>query len=306
MKLFLSSLFVSLSSLAFASIQALTFPLQFSVYHTDIIPVHYPPYTNLTWSPISITLIHSATEAVLVDAPISNSQTVSLIAWIRATIPNQRLTTLYITHGHGDHFFGIPLLRAAFPGLRVVATASTIEHIQETLTPAELGNWEYLFPNQIPAQDNDTTFLEALPPNLTFELDGHELRAIELGETDTWNTTVLHVPALGLVVAGDAVYGHYYQYLGDSNTTALQDQWLAALDKVAALEPRAIVPGHMIPDEGYGIGHLHTTRTYLLAWQTEVAKAKTQEQLVYAMQQRFPGRQGEFILRFSASMYSNF
>ncbi|MCJ1378408.1 hypothetical protein MMC17_001506 [Xylographa soralifera] len=306
MKLFLPSLLLSLSSLGLASIQPSPPPLQFSVYHTDLIPVHYPPYTNLTWSPISITLIHSETSAVLVDAPISITQTNSVIAWIRTTIPNKQLTTLYITHGHGDHFFGIPLLRAAFPGLRVVATAPTIEHIQETLTPAQLANWEYLFPNQIPAQDNDTSFLEALPPSLTFELDGHALRAIELGETDTWNTTVLHVPELGLVVAGDAVYGHYYQYLGDSNTTALQDEWLAALDKVAALEPRAVVPGHMMPGEGYGVGHLHTTRTYLRVWQQEVARADTQEQLVYAMQRRFPGRSGEFILRFSASMYSKF
>ncbi|MCJ1315439.1 hypothetical protein MMC15_000758 [Xylographa vitiligo] len=306
MKLSLPSLLLSLSPLIFASQPHSPPPLQFSVYHTDAIPVHYPPYTNLTWSPISITLIHSPTSAVLVDAPVSIAQTSALIAWIRSTIPHKRLTTLYITHGHGDHFFGIPLLRAAFPGLRVLATAPTILHIQETLSPAVLADWESWFPDQIPAQDLDPSFLHALPPDLTFELDGHALRAIELGDTDTWNSTVLHVPDLGLVVAGDAVYGHYYQYLGDSNSPALQDEWLAALDAVAALRPRAIVPGHMMPDEGYGVGHLETTRTYLRVWQEEVGRAGTQEQLVWAMQRRFPGRLGEFILRFSASLCPKF
>ncbi|MCJ1295375.1 hypothetical protein MMC34_006937 [Xylographa carneopallida] len=307
MKLLLPFLLLSLSSLSLAATQLTLPPLQFSVYHTDLIPVHYPPYANLTWSPISITLIHSATSAVLVDAPLTASQTHSLIAWIRATIPSKALTTLYITHGHGDHFFGIPLLRAAFPGLRILATAPTIQHIQETLSPPQLALWEGLFPGQIPAQDDTLSLLHALPPHdLAFHLDGHPLRAVPLGETDTWNSTVLHMPALGLVVAGDAVYGHYYQYLGDSNTTALQDEWLAALDAVAALKPQAVVPGHMMPGEGYGVGHLQTTEAYLRAWREEVAKATTREELVDAVQGRFPDRMGEFILRFSASMYSKF
>ncbi|MCJ1397379.1 hypothetical protein MMC11_000572 [Xylographa trunciseda] len=308
MKLFQPSFLIPLSSLAFASTQPSPAALQFSVYHTALVPVHYPPYTNLTWSPISITLIHTGTSAVLVDAPLTIAQTHSLIAWIRTTLPpTVHLTALYITHGHGDHSFGIPLLRAAFPGLRVLATAPTIAHIRETIGPASLANWESLFPAQIPAQDADTSYLHALPaPSFSFALDGHELRAVELGETDTWGSTVLHVPALGLVVAGDAVYGSYYQYLGDSNTTALQEQWLAALDKVAALKPRVVVPGHMVPGEGYGVGHIQATGTYLRAWMEEVARAETQEGLVEAMQRRFPRREGEFILRFSASSYSKF
>ncbi|MCJ1413116.1 hypothetical protein MMC19_007219 [Ptychographa xylographoides] len=275
--------------------------LQFSVYHTVQIPVHYPPYTNLTWSPISITLIHSAHEAVLIDAPVSTDQTNSLIAWIKATVPTKRLTTLYITHGHGDHFFGIPLLRAAFPGLKVLATTPTIEHIVETLEPAEFANWNYLFPGQIPDQDSDTSFLTALPVSGVFELEGHKMQAIEVGETDTWNTTVLHVPELDMVVTGDAVYGQYYQYLGDSNTPALQDRWLVGIDKVAALKPQIVVPGHMKPTEGFGVEHLEHTRAYILAWQREVKKQSTQEGLIFAMQQLYPDRMGEFILRFSAS-----
>ena len=189
-----------------------TSPLTFSVYHTDEIPVDYPPHQGLTFSPISITLVQSAHEVLLVDAPISISQTNSLIDFIQQTVPTKRPTALYITHGHGDHFFGTPLLRKAFPGLKVLATQKTLEHIKDTLEPEFFAAfWESIFPGQIPDQDQVLSFIETLPSDGNFVFDGHEINAVELGETDTYNSSALYVPDIGLVVAGDTVYGHYYQ-----------------------------------------------------------------------------------------------
>lgn len=62
--------------------------------------------------------------------------------------------------------------------------------------------WDKNFPNQIP----DSPVVATTPPGNTFELEGNELRIVEVGHTDTDNTTVLHVPSIGLVVAGDVVY----------------------------------------------------------------------------------------------------
>ena len=187
-------------------------PLTFSVYHTDETPVNYPPHPGLTFSPISITLVQSSHEILLVDAPISIAQTNSLIDFIKQTVPTKRPTALYITHGHGDHFFGAPLLRQAFPGLKVLATQKTIEHIKDTLEPETFATvWEALFPGQIPDQAQVLSFIETLPSDGNFTFAGHQLSAVELGETDTYNSSALHVPDIGLVVAGDTVYGHYYQ-----------------------------------------------------------------------------------------------
>ncbi|KFZ04291.1 hypothetical protein V502_10261 [Pseudogymnoascus sp. VKM F-4520 (FW-2644)] len=73
------------------------------------------------FSPISCTLIHGDREAVLVDTPISISQTESLIKWIETIMPNKELAYVYVTHGHGDHWFGIPLLKKRWPNLKAVA-----------------------------------------------------------------------------------------------------------------------------------------------------------------------------------------
>jgi glyoxylase-like metal-dependent hydrolase (beta-lactamase superfamily II) len=55
------------------------------------------------FSPITCTLIHGTTEAVLVDTPISIAQAEELIHWIEETAPGISLKYIYITHGHGDH-----------------------------------------------------------------------------------------------------------------------------------------------------------------------------------------------------------
>jgi glyoxylase-like metal-dependent hydrolase (beta-lactamase superfamily II) len=60
------------------------------------------------WNPISSTLIYGKREAVLVDAFITIEQANALVDWVAASGKN--LTTIYVTHGHGDHFFGIGAL----------------------------------------------------------------------------------------------------------------------------------------------------------------------------------------------------
>jgi len=78
---------------------------------------------------------------------------------------------------------------------------------------------------------------------------GHELAAGELGHTDTDQTTCLHVPSIGLVVAGDAAYNDDHLYLAESNPQK-REEWIAALDKIESLNPRAIVASHQSAGQG--------------------------------------------------------
>ena len=99
--------------------------------------------------------------------------------------------------------------------------------------------WQPRFPGQIP---DDNPVAEPLD-GPSFELEGRQLVAVDVGHTDTDDTTVLHVPEIGLVVAGDAAYNDVHQYLAESDSQGRQD-WLAALDIIEALDPRAVVAGH--------------------------------------------------------------
>jgi hypothetical protein len=71
------------------------------------------------------------------------------------------------------------------------------------------------------------------------ELEGHPLIPIETGHTDTAGTTSLHAPSIGLIAAGDVVYNHTHPYQAES-TPHTRLEWIAALDKLEALEPARI------------------------------------------------------------------
>jgi glyoxylase-like metal-dependent hydrolase (beta-lactamase superfamily II) len=96
----------------------------------------------------------------------------------------------------------------------------------------------------------------------TFSLEGNAIVALDIGHTDTDHTTCLHVPSLGFVVAGDAIYNGTHPYLVESDGQGLND-WLAAIDKIEALNPRAVVVGHGPLDPDNSPRRIHETRRYI-------------------------------------------
>ncbi|KAI1626693.1 putative metallo-beta-lactamase domain protein [Exophiala viscosa] len=266
-----------------------TMPLHASVYVSPSIPWSLPNgQPGGPWSPISSTLIHTDTQAVLVDTPITQSQTADLASWIERTLPaTASLSYIYITHGHGDHWFGTNALLQRFPGARVVATKDTIAHMQSQIEPRIFkAMWSSRFPGQI-----DTSFhlAEPLPESGEFCIDdkdtSYKMKAIEVGHADTHSSTVLWCEDLRLVVAGDVVYGDVHQMLGEANTHALRLEWVAAIDKVASLNPMTVVAGHKKPDEIDGVWHLARSKQYILDFDklVESGECKTVRDLVARM-----------------------
>src|SRR5258708_21004966 len=100
------------------------------------------------WPPISSTLISGERDAVLVDTPITVDQARALANWVVARGKN--LTTLYATHGHGDHFFGTSTVLERFPGARFVARPEAIAVMRQQASPESLATfWNPRFPGQI-------------------------------------------------------------------------------------------------------------------------------------------------------------
>ena len=160
------------------------------------------------WQPVTSTLIHGEQDAVLVDPPFTNEAIERVGDWVASSGKN--LTAIVATHGHGDHWFGSGVLAERF-GAPVVATAGTIAQMQGSLAARPYA-WDKLFPGQIPP--STVTAVTAADNRLT--LAGHPLQLVEVGHTDTDDTSVLHVPDLSLVVAGDALYNGAHVFIGES------------------------------------------------------------------------------------------
>ena len=122
-----------------------------------------------------------------------------------------------------------------------------------------------------------------------FSLEGNAIVALDIGHTDTDHTTCLHVPSLGLVVAGDAIYNGTHPYLVESDGRGLSD-WLAAIDKIEALNPRAVVVGHGPIDPDNSPRHIQQTRRYIQDFIRLKDETATAQELYDRMLALYPDR----------------
>jgi len=209
------------------------------------------------WVPTSATLIYGERDAVLVDAFLTVEQAHAAVEWIAASGKN--LTTIYVTLGHGDHFFGIGALLDRFSTTKAVATPNVLKVMRRQMSPEFVARfWNARYPGQIPEH---LVLAQELQGNV-IDLEGHELVVVEAGHTDTDNTTCLHVPSIGLVVAGDAAYNDVHLYLAESNAQTRRE-WITALDTIETLKPRAVIAGHKKADRDDSPGIIEETRQYI-------------------------------------------
>jgi glyoxylase-like metal-dependent hydrolase (beta-lactamase superfamily II) len=231
-----------------------------------------------TFPASSVSLFTGEKEAVLIDALITTAEASDLVEWIRAK--NKDLTTIYITHGHGDHFFGLNTILAAFPRAKAVALPEVLPSIQGQVSPESLAQWQAGFPNQFAQQPIVPQPLEGR----VMYLEGHEIRPVVVGQSDTAPSTVVHAPDLDAVVGGDVAYNGIHCWLANTDHEK-REGWLTALDTIASLHPMTLVAGHKDPrtrdDDPPAI--LDATRQYIRDFDASVTESATPQELIEKM-----------------------
>src|SRR6266581_2100160 len=262
--------------------------LKWEVFVTPAIPIVTPDrpegVRETYFQAMAATLIYGKHDALLVDAFMTVEQASALADWV--TSKNKNLTTIYITHGHGDHWFGVGTLLERFPNARAVATPNAVKVMRQNASPEFLRTvWKAGFPGQIP---DKLVIAEELKGNV-IDLEGHELVAVELGHTDTDHTTCLIVPSIGLVVAGDAAYNDVHLYLAESNPQTRRE-WISALDKMESLHPRAVVATHKRPENDDNPRIIEQTRQYIRDFDRLSGTTTTAQELYDKMLELYPNR----------------
>jgi glyoxylase-like metal-dependent hydrolase (beta-lactamase superfamily II) len=248
-----------------------------------------------TFSPTTSTLVVGESDAVLIDAQYTPSEVKALGDMIEQA--GKRLTTIYVTHAHADHYFGLGQLITRFPTARPVTTGAVLDSIKATLG-GQVKQWQEMFaedvaePNVLPAPMTGGVIL----------LEGNELRVIEVGQGDIYPSTVVHIPSLDTVVAGDVVYNLIHPMLALSGPDEWQ-AWTASIDTIAELGPHTIVAGHKRPDapDDDIATILDGTRGYIRDFHEAVATNPSADAVVQVMKAKYATYGNLTTLIYSAS-----
>ncbi|WP_454832868.1 MBL fold metallo-hydrolase [Pseudoxanthomonas wuyuanensis] len=267
-----------------AATAATTQPLQTEVYNPGADGIFE----------VSSTLITGANDAVLIDAQFSTRDAQKLVDLINAS--GKRLTTIYISHGDPDFYFGLETLTTAFPQAKVIATPKTIEHIEETAA----GKLHFWGPKLGAGAPGRVVIPEPLEGD-TIEVDGHTLEIVGLGGP-TPDRTFVWIPSIKTVVGGIPVIAGEHVWMADTQTPQSHADWLATLDRIAALNPDTVIPGHFKPGAPQNLDAVRFTGEYIRAFDEETAKARDSAELIAAMRQRYPDLGGVSALELSAKV----
>ena len=244
--------------------------------------------------PVASVLVEGERDAVLVDAQFAKGDAQKLVEKIKAS--GRHLTTIYISHGDPDYYFGLDVLHAAFPDAKIVASKPTVEHIQAS-SKAKLAYWGPILKQDAPAAVVVPDVLEG--NRLT--LEGRALDVVGL-DGPTPERSFVWIPSLKAVVGGVVVFGNLHVWMADTQTPASHAQWLATLDRIEQLKPAKVIPGHYQEGTPFDLSQVRYTRGYIQAYDAEAAKAKDAAALVAAMEKRYPKAGEKASLELSAKV----
>lgn len=244
--------------------------------------------------PVSSVLVSGHKEVILIDAQFGKTQAQHLVNKIRAS--GKQLTTIYISHGDPDYYFGLGTLVAAFPKAKVLASAATIAHINES-KDSKLEFWG-------PKMGADAPETIVVPEELEgnhLELEGQSLEVIGLCSKQP-DRTFVWIPSIKAVVGGVIVADGIHVWMADAFSVESHEGWMAILDRIEALNPVTVVPGHYLGKNDRSIKSVQFTREYITVFDEETAKAKHSTDLINAMKTHYPNVGTESSLLLSAKV----
>lgn len=237
---------------------------------------------------VNSAIIEGEKELLLVDAQFSLSSAHRLAAELLER--NKPLTTIYITHPHPDHLFGLAVVKQAFPQARVFALPHTAEAVPNAW-PNRQKFWAPTYGNNIPGPE--PVVPEPLPgPVIRFE--GHEFPVTgPVGGSDGPGNSFVHIPPLKAVITGDIVFDHAYFGVTRNRN---REEWLKSVDQILALKPEIIVPGHEGPGATRDARSIAWMKKYIADWEANVAKSRDAADMKRRLLKQYPGLAMDFTI----------
>ena len=230
---------------------------------------------------VASVIVMGKTDAILIDAQWTLSNAHRVIVELLETGKN--LKTIYLTHAHPDHYFGVGAIAKVFPKARVVAIPSEANIINKQFF-GKIEIWEAT----IGAHNvcRDIVNVDALKENY-LELEGHRLEIISKVMGDMRYNTMVWMPSIKTLYASDVLFNQAHPFTCEL-TKGEREQWIKDIDKIATYGAETIIPGHQKPGMPFDKSACDFTRAYVVATEEVLAKTDTAAAFYYEMNARFP------------------
>ncbi|CAM4255118.1 MBL fold metallo-hydrolase [Flavobacterium terrigena] len=243
---------------------------------------------------VASVLVSGKTDAVLIDAQFTLADAEKVAQQIKTS--GKKLTTIFISHGDPDFYFGIEVFKKYFPEVTAYASPATVEHIKAT-AQKKLEVWGERLGKNI----TSNVILPQVLKGNSIDLEGQKLEIIGLEEFP--NKTFVWIPSIKAVVGGINIFGTtFHLWMADAQTTEARKNWISVLDKITALKPEIVIPAHANSNSPFDIAAVNHTKSYIQFYEEALKINKTSEALITALKTKYPTLTFETALQIGAKV----
>jgi glyoxylase-like metal-dependent hydrolase (beta-lactamase superfamily II) len=229
---------------------------------------------------VNSVLLSGKQDAMLIDAQFTRADAHRLVADVLAS--GKTLKTVYVSHGDPDYYFGLEVIKAEFPDVKIYASEPTIAWIKNTVQK-KVSFWG----PKLGANAPRTPLIPEALPKEGLLLEGQKLEVLGL-DGELPSRSFVWIPSIKAVLGGMNVFGGLHVWTADTQTKAQRTAWIKVLDRIDALKPATVIPGHARDTGKMGVEAVQYTRTYLQRFETELEKAPNSAALIEAMKHLYP------------------
>jgi glyoxylase-like metal-dependent hydrolase (beta-lactamase superfamily II) len=244
---------------------------------------------------VNSTLVYGDKDAILIDTQFRLSDAHRVVAAILES--KRSLTTVYVTHPHPDHYFGMVVIRQAFPNAKFVALPKVVDGIKASWQN-RVNAWKPQYGDNIPS---NPIIPDALEGN-TLTLEGETLQVFGPLQGDSaGDNSFVWIPSLKAIVGGDTLFsGAHFVYAPMS--PGQKKDWAATIDQMSALKPEIVIPGHQIAGAPNDASVLAFMKKYMQDSDEAQASSKTADEFKAKMKALDPTLGIDGLLNISASV----
>jgi len=243
---------------------------------------------------VASVIVSGKTDAMLIDAQFTLTDAETVAKKIKDS--GKKLTTIYVSHGDPDFYFGLEVLKKYFPSVTAYASPATIEHIKTT-AQKKLEVWGGRLGKAI----TSNVVLPQILQGNSFDLEGEKLEVIGLNEFPS--KTFIWIPSIKAVAGGINVFGNTFNlWMADAQTTEARNNWISVLDKIIGLHPEIVIPAHAKEDAAYDLTSVKHTKDYILFYEEALETNKTSEALINAIKAKYPNLTFDIALQIGAKV----